>query len=158
MLRGQFAYTLCGIRQLGQEWQLLVFDPHLVAGPELQPEGLTVQMFEDGRAFALKSSSPPQEPGAARWIPLESFFDRARWMFCLPIPDQMLESRDALDFDSFTFELNSTGRVWKPSPLDHILKLAIESKAPSTCIRVKRLMERTFSGMTPLNMFQLPSS
>lgn len=100
-----FAYTVCGVCLKHSEWQVLVFDPH-VTGLDPDSKGLSVENFIDGSAFNLKCSSPPRELGAARWVQFASFFDRARWMFCIPIPfgNNLSLTPGLIDFDRFQLE------------------------------------------------------
>ena len=95
-----FAYTICGLQLKCSEWQVLVFDPH-VTDLTFNSEGLTLKDFEDGGAFDVRCSSPLQDPGAVRWISFDNFFNRARWMFCIPVPEKTWHF-DQLDFERYT--------------------------------------------------------
>eukprot|EP00658_Telonema_sp_P-2_P084920 TRINITY_DN9557_c0_g2_i1.p1 TRINITY_DN9557_c0_g2~~TRINITY_DN9557_c0_g2_i1.p1 ORF type:complete len:495 (+),score=99.63 TRINITY_DN9557_c0_g2_i1:237-1721(+) len=108
---GAFAYTICGLRAKDQQWQVLLFDPHLVRGLVSGSDGLTLEQFEDGSAFRVECSSPVFEQGAARWVGFGDLFQHSRWMLCFPVME-MCWSAEFLEFgriDSALFEAAMIG-------------------------------------------------
>eukprot|EP00658_Telonema_sp_P-2_P056840 TRINITY_DN4528_c0_g1_i3.p1 TRINITY_DN4528_c0_g1~~TRINITY_DN4528_c0_g1_i3.p1 ORF type:complete len:444 (-),score=106.34 TRINITY_DN4528_c0_g1_i3:232-1563(-) len=102
-----FAYTICGIRLLESgteglpEWEVLVFDPHIISGLEAESTGLTMEHYTNGTAFELKCTTPDKSPGATKWVKYKQFFDRTRWMICFPVVE-MVWSMEWLDFQKFS--------------------------------------------------------